>query len=135
LLTFEAWDPFPFEAITPAKGEVMSEWVRFTAARYGPVFAVAAWRPDCSEPIYLVSNLHDEEAVLQTYRKRGRIEMVQLQMTNSAGAVTDGWCSPGDEDPSRDRFQTIGRRPVRGCSALARASFPTLKCNIEKCYG
>jgi len=74
LLTFEKEEPFPFEAITPAKGEVMSAWARFTAARYGPVFAVAAWRPDCSEPIFLVSNLHDEEAVLQTYQKRGRIE-------------------------------------------------------------
>ena len=76
LLTFEGEEPFPFEAITPAKGEAMSAWVRFTAAGYGPLFAVAAWRSDCSEAIYLVSNLTDEETVLQTYRKRGRIEMV-----------------------------------------------------------
>jgi len=76
LLIADEGDPFPFRAITPAKGEVMSGSVRFTAARYGPVLAVAAWREDCSEPIYLVSNLNDEDAVLQAYRKRGRIEMV-----------------------------------------------------------
>ena len=74
LLRVEEYDPFPFSAITPGRGEVMSGSVRFTAAGYGPVFAVAAWRADCSEPIFLVSSLTDEAAVLQMYRKRGRIE-------------------------------------------------------------
>jgi hypothetical protein len=48
--------------------------VRFTAAGYGPLLAVAAWREGCKEPIYLVSNLDLAEEALYWYQKRYGIE-------------------------------------------------------------
>ena len=45
-----------------------------TAARYGPVLALAVWEADQQAPLYLVSNLATPEAAIAWYRKRFRIE-------------------------------------------------------------
>jgi hypothetical protein len=50
------------------------EEVSFTRQRYGPVLAVAWWRNDHQEPIYLVSNMDLVEEVCEWYKKRFRIE-------------------------------------------------------------
>jgi hypothetical protein len=50
------------------------EDVSFTRQRYGPVLAVAWWRKDYQEPIYLVSNMDLVEEVCHWYKKRFRIE-------------------------------------------------------------
>jgi hypothetical protein len=50
------------------------EDVSFTRQRYGPVLAVAWWRTDYQEPIYLVSNMDLVEEVCHWYKKRFRIE-------------------------------------------------------------
>ena len=48
--------------------------VSFTRQRYGPVLAVAWWRKNYREPIYLVSNLDLVEEVCACYKKRFSIE-------------------------------------------------------------
>ena len=48
--------------------------VTFTDACYGPVTAIAWWRADCHEPIYLVTNMELAEEACRFYRKRMRIE-------------------------------------------------------------
>lgn len=48
--------------------------VSFTRKRYGPLLAVAWWRKDYQEPIYLVSNMDLMEEVCTWYQKRFRIE-------------------------------------------------------------
>ena len=56
-------------------GEVLSlPDARFTQAAFGPLLAVAAWRDDCKEPIYLVTNLELPEEALYGYKKRYGIE-------------------------------------------------------------
>jgi hypothetical protein len=68
-------ETFSFSAITPSIGETASVWdVRFTKAAFGPVLAVAAWRDDCKEPIYLISNLELPQEALYWYQLRFRIE-------------------------------------------------------------
>lgn len=48
--------------------------VAFTRQRYGPVLAVAWWRQNHDEPIYLVSNMDLMEEVCHWYQKRFKIE-------------------------------------------------------------
>lgn len=48
--------------------------VLFTEARYGPVLAIAWWRKDCKEPIYLVTNMEVVEEACRFYAKRFAIE-------------------------------------------------------------
>ena len=50
------------------------EQVSFTRQRYGPVLAVAWWRKNYHEPIYLVSNLDLVDEVCYWYRRRFKIE-------------------------------------------------------------
>jgi hypothetical protein len=51
-----------------------AEAVSFTRQRYGPVLAVAWWRKDQQEPIYLVSNFDLKEEVCYWDQKRFKIE-------------------------------------------------------------
>jgi hypothetical protein len=68
-------ETFAFHEVNvPHGGLVELSDVRFTAAGYGPLLAVAAWRDDCKEPIYLVSNLDLAEEALSWYKKRYGIE-------------------------------------------------------------
>lgn len=68
-------ETFAFEALNVPHGEIVSvPEVRFTQAAYGPVLAVAAWRDDCKEPIYLISNLELAEEALFWYKRRFGIE-------------------------------------------------------------
>lgn len=48
--------------------------VTFTDADYGPVMAIAWWREDCQEPIYLVSNMELAEEACLYYQQRFTIE-------------------------------------------------------------
>ncbi len=48
--------------------------VRMTAARYGPIMAVAVWEVEHQAPLFLVSNLSDPNVAHDWYRKRFRIE-------------------------------------------------------------
>jgi len=48
--------------------------VRMTAARYGPIMALAVWEADHQARLYLVSNLSDPSRALDYYRQRFRIE-------------------------------------------------------------
>ena len=65
----------PFAQVGVQPGEVIPLFhAYFTAARYGPVGAVAAWRDGCKEPIYLVTNLGTAEEALRYYAARFRIE-------------------------------------------------------------
>lgn len=48
--------------------------VMFTKEEYGPVLAIAWWRKEYAEPIYLVTNLELMEEACQWYRKRMTIE-------------------------------------------------------------
>jgi hypothetical protein len=48
--------------------------VLFTHRKYGPVMAIAWWREDCKEPIYLVSNMGTSEEACRFYGKRFLIE-------------------------------------------------------------
>jgi len=50
------------------------EEIAFTRQRYGPVLAVAWWRKNYQEPIYLVSNLDLVEEVCYWYQRRFKIE-------------------------------------------------------------
>jgi hypothetical protein len=50
------------------------EEIAFTRQQYGPILAVAWWRRDYQEPIYLVSNMDLVEEVCGWYKKRFRIE-------------------------------------------------------------
>jgi Transposase DDE domain len=53
---------------------VVIERAAVTAARYGPVLAVAVWAASQQAPLYLVSNLASAEEALRWYRLRFRIE-------------------------------------------------------------
>ncbi|MEZ4713555.1 MAG: hypothetical protein R3A44_40585 [Caldilineaceae bacterium] len=48
--------------------------VAFTQQAYGPVLAIAWWRSDCADPLYLVTNLPLLEEACRFYRKRMKIE-------------------------------------------------------------
>ena len=53
---------------------VVIENAAVTAARYGPVLALAVWAADQQMPLYLVSNLPSAEEAIRWYRLRFRIE-------------------------------------------------------------
>jgi hypothetical protein len=64
-----------FHTVNVPKGEIVElPDVRFTAAGYGPLLAVAAWKERGKEPIYLVSNPELGEEALHWYQKRYGIE-------------------------------------------------------------
>jgi hypothetical protein len=64
-----------FQEVNVPYGETVElPEVRFTAAGYGPLLAVAAWRKGCKEPIYLISNLELGEEAIYWYKKRYGIE-------------------------------------------------------------
>ena len=68
-------EEFSFQELVLQPGMCLSiEDVSFTRQRYGPVLAVAWWRKDYQEPIYLVSNMDLVEEVCDWYKKRFRIE-------------------------------------------------------------
>ena len=48
--------------------------MRFTRQGYGPLQAIAWWRKDCQEPIYLVTNFELMQEACYWYSKRFRIE-------------------------------------------------------------
>jgi len=48
--------------------------VLFTEKKYGPVLAIAWWRKDCKEPIYLVTNMDVAKEACDAYAKRFTIE-------------------------------------------------------------
>ena len=66
---------FSFQDLVLQPGMCLSiEEVSFTRQRYGPVLAVAWWRKNYQEPIYLVSNMDLVEEVCHWYQKRFKIE-------------------------------------------------------------
>lgn len=68
-------EEFSFQDLVLQPGMCLCmEEVAFTRKRYGPVLAVAWWRKDYQEPIYLVSNMELMEEVCDWYKKRFRIE-------------------------------------------------------------
>jgi hypothetical protein len=68
-------EEFSFQDLVLQPGMCLQmEEVSFTRQRYGPVLAVAWWRTDYQEPIYLVSNMDLVEEVCHWYKKRFRIE-------------------------------------------------------------
>ena len=68
-------EEFSFQDLVLQPGMCLSmEDVSFTRQRYGPVLAVAWWRKDYQEPIYLVSNMDLVEEVCIWYKKRFSIE-------------------------------------------------------------
>jgi hypothetical protein len=72
---FADGEDFAFRDLTPLKGDTFSASdALFTKQRYGPVLAVAVWRADAKEPIYLVSNLELPQEAIFCYQKRFRIE-------------------------------------------------------------
>jgi len=68
-------EEFSFQDLILQPGMCLAvESVSFTRQRYGPVLAVAWWRKDYQEPIYLISNMDLMEEVCEWYQKRFRIE-------------------------------------------------------------
>jgi hypothetical protein len=68
-------EEFSFQDLVLQPGMCLSiEEVFFTRQRYGPVLAVAWWRKNYHEPIYLVSNLDLGEEVCHWYQRRFKIE-------------------------------------------------------------
>ena len=68
-------EEFSFQDLVLQPGMCLSlEEVAFTRQRYGPVLAVAWWRKNYQEPIYLVSNLDLVEEVCHWYQRRFKIE-------------------------------------------------------------
>jgi len=71
----EAGEEFVFEEVGVMPGKVLGvPEVLFTRQGYGPVHAVAWWRKDCKEPLYLITNLELAEEACYWYEKRFRIE-------------------------------------------------------------
>ncbi|MBU1749505.1 MAG: IS4 family transposase [Chloroflexi bacterium] len=70
-----AGEQFTFQdlGVTPGRRIGLFE-VTFTAQQYGPVLAIAWWRKDCKEPIYLVTNMDLVVEACRWYAKRFRIE-------------------------------------------------------------
>lgn len=68
-------EEFSFQDLVLQPGMCLSiEEVAFTRQRYGPVLAVAWWRKNYQEPIYLVSNMDLLEEVCHWYQRRFKIE-------------------------------------------------------------
>ena len=68
-------EEFSFQDLLLKPGMCLSiEEVLFTRQLYGPILAVAWWRKDQEEPIYLVSNFDLKEEACYWYRRRFRIE-------------------------------------------------------------
>lgn len=68
-------EEFSFQDLVLQPGMCLSiEEVSFTRQRYGPVLAVAWWRKNYQEPIYLVSNMDLLEEVCHWYQRRFKIE-------------------------------------------------------------
>jgi hypothetical protein len=68
-------EEFSFQDLVLQPGMCLSlEEVSFTRQRYGPVLAVAWWRTNYQEPIYLVSNMDLLEEVCHWYQRRFKIE-------------------------------------------------------------
>jgi hypothetical protein len=68
-------EEFSFQDLVLQPGMCLGiEEVSFTRQRYGPVLAVAWWRKNYQEPIYLVSNMDLKEEVCYRYQKRFKIE-------------------------------------------------------------
>lgn len=68
-------EEFSFQDLLLQPGMCLGmEAVSFTRQRYGPVLAVAWWRKEYREPIYLVSNMDLVEEVCYWYTKRFKIE-------------------------------------------------------------
>jgi hypothetical protein len=66
---------FSFQELLLKPGMCLAiEDVLFTRQQYGPVLAVAWWRKDYDEPIYLISNMDLMDEVCYWYQKRFRIE-------------------------------------------------------------
>ncbi len=61
------------QAIEPGEKLVASE-VFFSQEEYGPVTAIAWWRMDCEEPIFLVTNMESHDLASIYYQKRFKIE-------------------------------------------------------------
>lgn len=75
ILATDDEEEFSFAELDVRPGECFSvPDVRFTRQGYGPVHAVAWWRKDCQEPLYLVSNMELLDEVCYWYKKRFRIE-------------------------------------------------------------
>jgi hypothetical protein len=72
---FADGESFAFRAITPLRGDCFSvSEALFTKQRYGPLLALALWKVEERDPIYLVSNLELPQEACFWYRKRFRIE-------------------------------------------------------------
>lgn len=68
-------EEFSFQDLLLQPGMCLEmEAVSFTRQRYGPVLAVAWWRKEYQEPIYLVSNMDLVEEVCHWYSRRFKIE-------------------------------------------------------------
>ena len=68
-------EEFSFQDLLLKPGMCLSiEEVLFTRQLYGPILAVAWWRKDQEEPLYLVSNFDLKEEACYWYRRRFRIE-------------------------------------------------------------
>jgi hypothetical protein len=61
--------------LAPARGSAVAlEDALVTAARFGPVNAIAVWEAAYETPLYLVTNHSDLEHALALYRRRAQIE-------------------------------------------------------------
>ena len=68
-------EEFSFQDLVLQPGMCLGlEEVAFTRQRYGPVLAVAWWRKNYQEPMYLVSNFDLIEEVCYWYQRRFKIE-------------------------------------------------------------
>jgi hypothetical protein len=54
--------------------KLVAERAFFSKEEYGPVMAIAWWRIDCEEPIFLVTNMDSHEQACMYYQKRFKIE-------------------------------------------------------------
>jgi hypothetical protein len=61
--------------VAPTRGSAVAlEGAAVTAARYGPVNAIAVWQAAYDTPIYLVTNHTDLDHAIALYRRRAQIE-------------------------------------------------------------
>lgn len=66
---------FAMRDLAPTRGETVAvEAATITAARYGPVAALAVWDASYDEPIYLVTTHTDLDDAEALYRRRAQIE-------------------------------------------------------------
>jgi hypothetical protein len=108
-------ETFAFHEANVPDGETVElPKVRFTAAGYGPLLAVAAWREGCKEPIYLVSNLELGEEALSWYQKRYGIETFFSDQKSRGFHLHQSHLS----DPTR-----LARLMIAACLAYVRLVF------------